>query len=369
MRNPKRTAATAAALMIGVALVGFIATFAASTKASINGAVDTDFHGDFVLDSGSFGADRWPQPRRWPATSPAGPSSPRSRPTAARPCELDGEEHVPRQLGRGDDAGSMFDIDVAAGRLDATSVPTASPSHEDYATEHDLAIGRTVTVAFRRAHVTLTVEGDLRRRRLDRRRVRRPRRARRARRRSARRGDLRPAAPTASTRRRPRRSSNELTRTTRRPTCSTARASRRARAASIDLILNLIYALLALAIVIALMGITNTLALSIFERTRELGVLRAVGMTRGQLKATVRWEAMIIALFGTLLGLGIGAVLRMEHRQRTGRRGHRHAGDPGPDAGDRHHDRRPGRRRRRRAAGSPGRQARRAGGDRQPSRP
>ena len=77
-------------------------------------------------------------------------------------------------------------------------------------------------------------------------------------------------------------------------------------ASDIDLILNLIYALLALAILIALMGITNTLALSIFERTRELGVLRAVGMTRAQLKATVRYEAVIIAVFGTLLGLGTG---------------------------------------------------------------
>jgi len=47
-------------------------------------------------------------------------------------------------------------------------------------------------------------------------------------------------------------------------------------------------------------------ALSVFERTRELGLLRAIGMTRGQLRATVRWEAIIIALFGTALGLSIG---------------------------------------------------------------
>ena len=56
----------------------------------------------------------------------------------------------------------------------------------------------------------------------------------------------------------------------------------------------------------ALLGITNTLALSIFERTRELGVLRAVGMTRAQLRASIRWESVIIALQGTLLGLAIG---------------------------------------------------------------
>jgi putative ABC transport system permease protein len=64
--------------------------------------------------------------------------------------------------------------------------------------------------------------------------------------------------------------------------------------------------LLALAIVIAFFGIMNTLALSIVERTHELGLLRAVGMTRRQLKSMVRWESVLIALFGTIGGLGVG---------------------------------------------------------------
>ena len=102
---------------------------------------------------------------------------------------------------------------------------------------------------------------------------------------------------------RPRRCSKTSRRTSRRPTCFDKAEFKESKASNIDLILNLIYALLGLAIIIALMGITNTLALSIFERTRELGVLRALGMTRGQLKSTVRFEAMIIALFGTALGL------------------------------------------------------------------
>jgi putative ABC transport system permease protein len=55
--------------------------------------------------------------------------------------------------------------------------------------------------------------------------------------------------------------------------------------------------------VVRLLGIGNTLALSVYERHRELGILRAVGMTRGQLRATVRWEAALIALQGTILGL------------------------------------------------------------------
>lgn len=71
-------------------------------------------------------------------------------------------------------------------------------------------------------------------------------------------------------------------------------------------LLVLIYVLLLLAIVIALIGIVNTLALSVFERTRELGLMRAVGMTRKQMRTTVRYEAVIIALLGTLLGLVLG---------------------------------------------------------------
>jgi putative ABC transport system permease protein len=78
------------------------------------------------------------------------------------------------------------------------------------------------------------------------------------------------------------------------------------QAKPINQMLALVYALLALAIVIALLGIGNTLALSIFERTRELGLLRAVGMSRSQLRSSIRWESVIIALQGTMLGLLIG---------------------------------------------------------------
>jgi putative ABC transport system permease protein len=67
--------------------------------------------------------------------------------------------------------------------------------------------------------------------------------------------------------------------------------------------------LLALAILIALMGIANTLSLSIHERRRELGVLRAVGQTRRQLKAMVRDESVLIAVFGTVGGMALGVFL------------------------------------------------------------
>jgi len=71
-------------------------------------------------------------------------------------------------------------------------------------------------------------------------------------------------------------------------------------------ILFVIYVLLGVSIVISLIGIANTLSLSIHERTRELGLLRAMGMTRAQMRSSVRWEAVIVALIGTLLGMGLG---------------------------------------------------------------
>ncbi len=73
-----------------------------------------------------------------------------------------------------------------------------------------------------------------------------------------------------------------------------------------DQILALVYVLLLLAVFIALIGIVNTLALSVYERTRELGLLRAVGMSRRQVRRMIRDEAVIIAVFGSLLGLAIG---------------------------------------------------------------
>ena len=81
-----------------------------------------------------------------------------------------------------------------------------------------------------------------------------------------------------------------------------------AQTGPINTFLYIVYGLLALAIIIALVGITNTLALSILERTRELGLLRAIGMSRRQLRRTVRYEAAIIAVFGALMGLVLGVV-------------------------------------------------------------
>ncbi len=79
----------------------------------------------------------------------------------------------------------------------------------------------------------------------------------------------------------------------------------------IDTLLNLLYVLLSLSIIVSLFGIVNTLVLTVFERTRELGMLRAVGMTRRQLRRMIRHESIITALIGAALGIPVGIVLAL----------------------------------------------------------
>jgi putative ABC transport system permease protein len=81
-----------------------------------------------------------------------------------------------------------------------------------------------------------------------------------------------------------------------------------AQEANVDSVLAIVNGLLLLAILIALIGITNTLALSVFERTREIGLLRAVGMVRRQTRSMIRWEAAVVATFGALLGVAVGVL-------------------------------------------------------------
>jgi ABC-type antimicrobial peptide transport system permease subunit len=79
--------------------------------------------------------------------------------------------------------------------------------------------------------------------------------------------------------------------------------------APINKILNLLYALLALSVIVSLVGIVNTLVLTVYERTRELGMLRAVGMTRRQVRMMIRYESIVTSLMGAALGMVVGIFL------------------------------------------------------------
>ena len=137
--------------------------------------------------------------------------------------------------------------------------------------------------------------------------------------------DREPRSTTSSTRRR-RTSSSSSTSTaaSRRPTArsstrrSQASRTRRSRtgdefkdnqASFLKNILNILYVLLALSVIVSLFGIVNTLVLTIFERTRELGMLRAVGMTRWQVRTMIALESVVTALIGAVIGIALGIVL------------------------------------------------------------
>src|SRR5439155_23612195 len=84
---------------------------------------------------------------------------------------------------------------------------------------------------------------------------------------------------------------------------------KRNQASFLDNILNILYVLLALSVIVSLFGIVNTLVLTVFERTREIGMLRAVGTTRWQIRWMITLESIVTSLMGAVIGIGLGIIL------------------------------------------------------------
>jgi putative ABC transport system permease protein len=303
-RNPRRTALTSAALMIGLALVTAVAVITASLEASINQSIDGTVRAQLVvLDEGSGGF------------SPEVATTLRQDPKLADISEIRGTDVLVGDIATGVtgfDTGSIgqvltFSMTAGSAASIATTNTTIVDSTE--AASENIHVGGTVTMTFANGdkvnmsvggiytpdalisgflvsldtlnpHLTTVRDADI---------------------------ALNPAPgvslPTAQAsllndlRAYPQLSG--LTRTQYKNLIS----------AGLNTFLNLIYVLLGLAIFIAVVGIVNTLALSVLERTRELGLLRAVGMTRGQTREMVAWESVIIALLGAVLGLAVGSGL------------------------------------------------------------
>ena len=301
IRNPKRTSTTASALMIGVGLVGFITVFATSAKASIDETINRDFGADLVVDSGSFGFGGFsPQLRDNVAALPEVRQASAIRFGTA---EVAGGSE--RLVGVDPKIGSLFDIGVTDGSIESLGThKVAVSSHR--ADEKGWKYGDRVVIRFPQTGSRTFTIGAL----YDNRQMA---------------GDVVLGLPAWEANVADQFDAQIFVLAAKGVAVSSARAAvekaaadyptakvqdlsefKDAQTAQVNQILGLIYALLGLAVLIAVLGIANTLALSIFERTRELGLLRAVGMTRAQLRSAVRWESVLIALFGTGLGLVVG---------------------------------------------------------------
>lgn len=296
-RNPRRVAGAATALMVGIGVVTLFTVIAASSKASVQHTVARSFGGDLAINTnaldGGFGPGLAVDVARLPQVSAAAGMGSGS-------VRLDGKVASvryadPAALGRVLDLGSGARI--GPGRLAVTTSAARS---------HGWHMGSHVAVVFADGtHRTLTVGGTYE-----------P---------GGPAGDyllprsewtghdpqpqdttvlikLRRGTSTAEGER----AVDAVTRPYAAPDAQSRQDYIDSQASGLNSLLTLVYVMLALAIVIALLGIANTLSLSVHERIRELGLLRAVGATRGQLRAMVRWESLIVALFGTAGGIGLG---------------------------------------------------------------
>jgi putative ABC transport system permease protein len=302
IRNPKRTSATAAALMIGVALVGLITVFGASARASVNAALDRSMKADYVVKSPGFGQGSIPlEAQRQLSALPNVESASGIRSGQAK---IDGSVD---QVIAADPAqiDSLFDLQPTVGTISGLSAnglavldTVASDNHWKIGTKVPLEFAQTgkqeftVESIYQQTGFTsyvITIDAYERnfRDQFDFQVYVKAK------------GGVTPANTAAI---------KQVMRQYPGPEVQTRDEYKASQAAQINQFLNLVYVLLFFAIIIALFGIANTLGLSIIERRHELGLLRAVGMTRRQLRSSVRWESVIIALLGTILGLIIGVV-------------------------------------------------------------
>ncbi len=306
MRNPRRIAGSAAALMVGTAVVALFTTFGSSVKASINDMVDNNFAGDLVITQTDFsGAAIDPSTAtdiaKLPEVAGAVGSSNATVRIAGRtenPMATD-PAALAKVLDLDDKAGSMADVgpgDIAVGTR--------------YADDHDLQLGDVVPVTFVDGTTTNLTVADIFGRQDVMSNI------------IMNRADWTPHAGTQD--------ADVVVFVTLHDGVSEAAGLTAVQAVTaqhgapdpltrdgyvdsigdqVDQMLYVIYGLLGIAVLIALMGIGNTLALSIHERTRELGLLRAVGQSRRQLRSALRWESIIVAVFGTVGGLALGTFL------------------------------------------------------------
>jgi putative ABC transport system permease protein len=311
-RNPSRTAVTAAALMIGVTLVAFVTVFAAGLKSTVAQVVDENFAGGLVIQN-TDGFSPIPN-----ATAKAAARVPGVDLVAtvrgAEAKVLEGGQ--PGAKTRVDaptpDIGETVNIEWKQGGPETLRnlSDTEAIVSDDFAGSHDLGLGdRFGLLTQTRARPAFRVAGEF----------------------DSKLGVLGNVLVTQRVMARDFRQTQDLTDFVKLEPAANAEAVqallttgveaafpvaevlnqeelKESREEQINGLVMLVYALLAFAILISLFGIVNTLALSIHERTRELGMLRAIGMSRRQVRTMIRYEAVITALIGGIIGLVLGLI-------------------------------------------------------------
>ncbi|MGW2515720.1 ABC transporter permease [Streptomyces sp. NPDC001617] len=307
LRSPKRTAATASALMIGVAVVSLFTVFAASLKATMDQTVSRSFAGDVAISTPSFGAGGSGLSPRLAGAVQKLPEVDTAVGLGRGVAEVNGRGRAltvtdPTALAR------TFDLGKVQGSLrdlgsDGMAI-TRSEAAKQHLTTHDtaqltFADGRKQTFTVRAVYGRSELAGDY----VITRAAWAPHRTQDSDTLVA--VTFKDGVSTAAGKSAVKKVAAHYG----NPAVQTRAEYAQSSAGGIDMMLTLVYALLALAVLIALLGIANTLSLAIHERTRELGLLRAVGQTRSQLRAMVRWESILVAAFGTVGGLALGTFL------------------------------------------------------------
>lgn len=309
LRNPRRTGATAAALMIGLALVASLSVVGSSMVASATHELDRSVGADFIIQSGN-GQPITPAVERKLRDSASLETVTAYKAVPARIKAPDGE--TTREQLAATDPSYMKDLrrEVESGDLSAAYGRDAMSVGAAYAEKHGVSTGDRLEVAFaggRTAKLTVAAvtkeetsvdkgamytDIDTARRHLPEDRV--PASVMMFG--SAQDGQEDEAYAALKKELKPYPQYQVRDQADFKETLQK----------QVGQMLNMVYGLLALAIIVAVLGVVNTLALSVVERTREIGLLRAIGLARRQLRRMIRLESVVIALFGAMLGLGLG---------------------------------------------------------------
>ncbi|MDH6220553.1 ABC transporter permease [Streptomyces pseudovenezuelae] len=310
LRNPRRTGATGAALMIGLALVACLSVVGSSMVASASDQLDKTVGTDFIIQSDS-GQLVTPQAVKAVKDTPGLSRVTEYKTTEADYTTPDGKTLKDTDVTAADPTyAADLRTKTVAGNLKDAYLPDSMSVHEKFAKAHDIHLGSKIKLAFKDgATANLTVRAitssdvviDA----------------------GSKYMSIATLAKYVPADKMPLdglvfASAKDGQQDTAYKSLKSALHDypqykvrdqtdyKQALKDQIGQLLNMIYGLLALAIIVAVLGVVNTLALSVVERTREIGLMRAIGLSRRQLRRMIRLESIVIALFGALLGLGLG---------------------------------------------------------------